>query len=406
MVPTGLGGVFSTTNPIFQGGLGLMALGGLFATLKAWPNRLWLLVTSRLYVECQIIHEDESFFWLSRWLMRHAQPTKASRFRFSSRWEHESAGGSKRRTEVVLGAGERIFSYLGAKLWVTINEEREGLKRAHSVSIRCRTKHRDILKQIAEEIDRIEHQPSEGTTRIMMPAFDGWQLHSSRPIRSAASVVLDGELFETLLADMRSFQERVAWYQERGIPYRRGYLFSGPPGNGKSSLTAALAGALQRDLFVIPLGDFSMDDAKLGQLMSRVPSQALVVIEDIDTVFHGRDRKSDNKLTMSGLLNNIDGPLATEGRLLVMTTNHIERLDPALVRAGRIDVKLELKNATKHQARRLMQRMLPDAQPNDVERFAEWAGDGSWNMAALQGHLIEHLGTPSSAALPPKREAA
>src|SRR5690606_38276676 len=74
------------------------------------------------------------------------------------------------------------------------------------------------------------------------------------------------------------------------------------------------------------------------------PPRCVVVIEDVDRAFHARERTEDaNKnLTFSGLLNAIDGISAKEGRILVLTTNHPEVLDPALVRPGRVDRKFEV----------------------------------------------------------------
>jgi chaperone BCS1 len=390
-VPSQLGGILPTSaNPIFMGGLGLMGLSAAFASLKAWPKRLWTMATSRLYIECTVPHDDEAFTWFAKWLMLRAAPAQASRFYFMSRWENDEVGGNKRTTNLVLGQGERVFTYDGAKLWISIQEEREGLKRALSMAIRCRTKHRHVLEKIALEIDQLQLRPHVGMTRIMAPGYDCWRALGLRPMRPEASVVLSGALFDELLGDIQRFRSRSDWYRERGIPYRRGFGLFGPPGNGKSSLAAALAGAMDMDLYCLSLGDIGMDDSKLQLLMSRVPSQALVVIEDIDTVFEGRERRGDSKLTLSGLLNTIDGPLATEGRILIMTSNHPDRLDPALVRPGRIDRAITLANAQPDQARRLLARIFPDAAESQCDAFAAWAGDGSQSMATLQGHLIMH----------------
>jgi len=79
-------------------------------------------------------------------------------------------------------------------------------------------------------------------------------------------------------------------------------------------------------------------------------------MEDVDAIFIERSKKEESGVTFSGLLNAIDGIGAQEGRLLFMTTNHIDRLDPALIRPGRCDIKIELKKATRGMISRMFDR--------------------------------------------------
>lgn len=186
---------------------------------------------------------------------------------------------------------------------------------------------------------------------------------------------------------------RLQWYADRGIPFRRGYLLHGVPGSGKSSLIHALAGALQLDIYVVSLSASWISDSTLTTLMGRVPARCVVLLEDLDAAFtrstsrddssldddkdkdkkdgengekvagpsrRRRDQLSDvNTLSLSGLLNALDGVAAAEGRLLFATTNHLERLDPALSRPGRMDVWIEFRNASKWQAEALFRNFFP-----------------------------------------------
>src|SRR5207247_3077660 len=108
--------------------------------------------------------------------------------------------------------------------------------------------------------------------------------------------------------------------------------------------------------------------------------------------------KNSNKVTFSGLLNAIDGVAAGEGRILFPTTNHVERLDPALIRPGRIDRKIEIGLATRDQARRLFVRFFPQAGREFASGFALAIPDRRLSMSALQTHLIRHAASPESAA--------
>jgi chaperone BCS1 len=208
--------------------------------------------------------------------------------------------------------------------------------------------------------------------------------------RPLDSVILADGLMDDLLEDAQAFLSRREWYVQRGIPYRRGYLLHGPPGTGKSSAVVALASALQMDIAVLSLGDSNLDDNSVSELFSSIPVNSIVLMEDIDCAFlerkEGEDKRS--KVTFSGLLNAIDGVAAGEGRILFATTNHIARLDPALIRPGRIDRKLYIGTADREQAKKLFLRFFPAADQQTAQAFAERIPLGKVTMSALQTHLL------------------
>merc|ERR1711871_361059 len=224
--------------------------------------------------------------------------------------------------------------------------------------------------------------------------WGSWEKAMSKRPRSVDSVVLDGSLSEDLIRDARSFFTKSDWYVQAGIPYRRGYLLYGPPGCGKTSFCQALAGALRQDLCMLTLANKSLDDTKLARVIRDTPVGAIILLEDVDSVFINRDvvAKSNGDasgVTFSGLLNAIDGVASQEGRLFLMTTNHIEKLDPALIRPGRFDVKVELGLATKQQMQSLFLRFFP-AETTKAVDFAASLPEGELSMAQLQGHLLQH----------------
>ncbi|RDI84475.1 hypothetical protein Vi05172_g5528 [Venturia inaequalis] len=218
----------------------------------------------------------------------------------------------------------------------------------------------------------------------------------------------------TLVEDVNEYLSPASpnWYAVRGIPYRRGYLFHGPPGTGKSSLSFALAGLFGLNVHVISLLEPTLTETDLAMLFNNLPKRCIVLLEDIDTaglVRTDNEDELDSKLTdgtkddatttadllkevkkagrrgggravggtmmdgesntgisLSGLLNAIDGVASQEGRVLVMTTNHPEKLDPALLRPGRVDMQIAFTLATKHQIREIFSKMYHSSdQPAD-----------------------------------------
>lgn len=141
------------------------------------------------------------------------------------------------------------------------------------------------------------------------------------------------------------------WYKNKGVPYRRGYLLYGPPGTGKTSFTQAIAGELKLNICYLNLSGGNLCDDGLNRALNDAPADSIILLEDIDGIFIQREEVQGNKrrrrrVTFSGLLNALDGVRSQEGRILFMTTNHKEKLDPALLRPGRCDFHVKLDNAS------------------------------------------------------------
>jgi chaperone BCS1 len=232
----------------------------------------------------------------------------------------------------------------------------------------------------------------------------GWEKALSKKVRPSDSVILDNGLSAKLTEDAARFQKSAIWYTERGIPYRRGYLLYGPPGTGKTSFVQVLAGSLNLDMCMLNLSDQSLTDTLLTTLLRETPKNSLIMIEDVDAIFVERKKQTSGDsgrgggggVTFSGLLNALDGVASQEGRITIMTTNHIERLDPALIRPGRIDLKIEINNASKAQARQLFLRFF-DGQSKLSEEFAAKIPSREISMAAIQGHLLANRDDPALA---------
>jgi chaperone BCS1 len=217
---------------------------------------------------------------------------------------------------------------------------------------------------------------------------DEWRLADSKPRRALDSVVLDEGVSRLLHDDIHEFFSRREWYAQMGIPWRRGYLLYGPPGTGKTSAAYALAGELRLKLCALSLTNPKLTDNVMADLLQRTPPRSLILIEDIDAFFNNRDKQDARiQISFSGLLNALDGVGAQEGRIIVLTTNHRERLDPALIRPGRIDLEVELGNATGSQLRGLLQRFYPEANVQ-IERIVAAYRSGSLSPAQVQQVLI------------------
>ncbi|KAL5373610.1 hypothetical protein PMIN06_012491 [Paraphaeosphaeria minitans] len=198
----------------------------------------------------------------------------------------------------------------------------------------------------------------ENKTCVFEHKNDRWKSSRSKSKRDAATVVIKEDLKKMLIDDVAEFldPQTRSWYYARSLPYQRGYLFYGLPGTGKSSFSLSIAGRFDLDLYVLSIP--SLSDRSLKTLFAELPQQCVVLLEDVDAVgldrsqgvitdasSDGRPQKSAGKVSLSTLLNVLDGISSSEGRVLIMTTNHIEHLDPALIRPGRADMRVEFQLA-------------------------------------------------------------
>uniref|UniRef100_A0A2N9GMA2 AAA+ ATPase domain-containing protein n=1 Tax=Fagus sylvatica TaxID=28930 RepID=A0A2N9GMA2_FAGSY len=165
-------------------------------------------------------------------------------------------------------------------------------------------------------------------------------------------LAMDPEVKKTIKDDLDRFVRRKEYYKKVGKAWKRGYLLYGPPGTGKSSLIAAMANYLKFNIYDLNLSDI-YSDSQLRRILLSTSNRSILIIEDIDCGAELQDREqedknSSTKFTLSGLLNFIDGLWSSCGdeRIIVFTTNHKDRLDPALLRPGRMDMHLHLSYCT------------------------------------------------------------
>uniref|UniRef100_A0ACD5V1M6 Uncharacterized protein n=1 Tax=Avena sativa TaxID=4498 RepID=A0ACD5V1M6_AVESA len=205
----------------------------------------------------------------------------------------------------------------------------------------------------------------------------GWHGINHHHPATFHTLAMDLSLKQAIVDDMDRFLKRKEYYLRIGKAWKRGYLLYGPPGTGKSSLVAAMANYLRFNLYDLDLSKV-YDNSDLHRLLIDMPNKSILVIEDIDCCFDAKSREKrkhrktpnpppadddDNKsiasdnddddemgayrqhnITLSGLLNYIDGLWSTSGeeRIIIFTTNYKDRLDPALLRPGRMDMHIHM----------------------------------------------------------------
>ncbi|KAF5368166.1 hypothetical protein D9615_010192 [Tricholomella constricta] len=462
-----------------QDTLKLVVIGGTVETARRASVSAWNGFVDSFFLTAHFSQEDYPYDWLMHWLAKQPAWGRSREFEITTRSagrngltqtttgdleeeEEEYDGGlvhGRRKRKVAfmpsLDTTHTIY-YRGHWLRITRTKRYPDYGHVSSLKISVVARNNDILKKLVLEAKREYEKDAEHRVHIFLAdtTYGCWRWNGARQKRPMSSIVLQPGVKDMLLADCKDFLCSEEWYAERGVPFRRGYLLHGVPGSGKTSLIHSLAGELGLDIYVVSLSSKGMSDNTLTTLMTHVPSRCILLLEDLDAAFTrsvSRDATSTgaptastcttsttaetdgSTLSLSGLLNSLDGVAAAEGRLLFATTNHIERLDPALSRPGRMDVWVNFTHATKWQAEGIFKCFFPfkpatavavvsaaakDASQKNLplpkrkapahaiplltedeiselaKRFAEAIPEDELSVASLQGYLLKNKTRP------------
>ena len=382
-------------NDLFAGGAILMVAGAFFAIVRGWPLALWSWIKKQSMVVIDIPDKDPAFAWMIDWLAQDRYAKDRARL-LTVNTSRDVNDRCETRPKVIFSPAPGTHFLWYKRRFMILTRERENLDNAGGsgnrdpfreyFTIRILGRGRHIASQLLDEARDIALPLEEKKIQILqLSSFSHWEPTTKRTPRNLNTIILKEGLVELLIEDIEMFLQSRAWYVARGIPYRRGYLFQGPPGNGKSSAIVGLATHFNFDIGNVNLRTENLSDAELFRGLSISPPHSLVLMEDIDCVVDGREIDSD--VTFSGLLNAIDGVGSPEGQIVIMTTNHIDQLDPALIRPGRCDVQIEFGNADIDQAKRMFNRFYP-TDPGADEFIQHLPEDVS--MAQLQGYFLKH----------------
>ncbi|KAI8343338.1 P-loop containing nucleoside triphosphate hydrolase protein [Chlamydoabsidia padenii] len=232
-----------------------------------------------------------------------------------------------------------------------------------------------------------------------------WEEKATKDIRNFDTVILKKGQKEDLLRDAEEFLKRKNWYAERGIPYRRGCLLSGPPGSGKTTVVRSLVSRLGMKLASISLTGLTSDE-EFANMVATAPADCILLLEDVDHCLKViEDSKGTSNsltpqsghITLPGLLNVMDGLDMRDGTIFFMTCNDNNVLPQVMKRRGRIDKEITLGYADEYQISMMFDRFFQNTSCGDKSTWNQVRNKvtraitpGEFSTAELQGLFLDY----------------
>lgn len=415
------------SNPLIAGGAGMAVMGWVVMQLKSAPLRLWQMIQDQFSVTVTVYSEDPAYRMVNVWMAKHPSVKRSRRLGLAV-WYNPR----KDDDDHVLTPGEGLhllrtgwrFYLVHRRIEAQNGPAMYGADRKQTISITVLGRSQEPIRALLAQVVAVKED--HDTVPVLVWAGGAYMMVERRLKRPMDTVYIDSAMKADIIDDVQKFVRRRAWYADRAIPYRRGYCLEGPPGTGKTSLIFAIASLIEKPVHLInPAG---LDNDNQLQQAVNAAGSGIVVIEDIDSLRATEDRElkvnarqaalaaaaplspafakgrdssapaplhasplalgdaSTSGVTLSGILNAIDGLGARDGRLLFITSNHADMLDAALLRPGRVDRRFHLGYAGETEALEMFNRFFPDCPieklPDDIQEALPIS------PAALQNRLL------------------
>ena len=368
--------LYAKEYPMVAGGFSIWALGTGTFILKSFPLKVWDAFLRTFTTKLTLLNTSDSYHLFLKWYEENNFSKNSRSIKISNgRWGYEDMVKA-------MGYGNHyfVFNRTPIKLKLTekesVGSDRERDQIEMTILGRSHSTYNKIFEAIRDkDLDK---------GKVVIHKYDdGWRRVSEQRKRSIETIHLNVGKKEEIIKFIEEFKAREEFNIKHGIGHQTAIMLHGPPGTGKTSIILALAGHFNMKIHNLNASALS----KIEGAFASLPENSLIVIEDIDSdkMLHCRGKqeekvevksntmKEDEVLNnetpdsplfsftnMSDVLNAIQGLHSSHGRILIATTNHFDRLDEALIRSGRFNLKTKIDYADNYVASQFVERFFPD----------------------------------------------
>jgi len=393
----------SKSNPMLAGAIGLWGAGLVTWLARNIPSSIGSFIVAQLTTRMTMTNVSSSTSWDSNELQFNAfvkWVNSAGYIGWSRSFTITTDEDVEQTPVLVFGLGSHFFIYKGIFFYIF----RRRLEAASSnqdkqeISVIGLTRNRQKLLDLYNAFKYVKDF-KELCVRSWRK--DEWIYSGFITKRSIETVAINENILSDIMDKLTFFTEHKEWYTSRGMSYKQTFLLHGLPGTGKTSLIKALASYYNRDVYTINLG--LMTDTALSKAMATIRKNSIILFEDFDANKTVQKRKvkgesisSDeievestepeeySPLTLSGLLNELDGIISLDDVIVFMTTNHIENIDKAILRKGRVNFMYEIGLLKDAEIKKQMMVYYPGKSLSNDVTYEDIAG---CNLEAL---FLEH----------------
>ena len=358
------------TNPIIAGAISIWGMGAITLLCYKAPKYLIELfirhcTTSVSFSDSEGGYSSINYSAFIEWVEKNdfSKWSRSMALVSNYRWNMDG----KQKTAMVYGIGSgRHYFIRGKRLfYVTIGRNLQAANIINTATVTMVGRSKTAL---AEVVDEFRYEFSPNNSGIFKFDDNAWVRESNLLPRTMGTVIVSADIKTKINTLIGEFSGNREWYYDRGLAHKMTFILHGIPGTGKTSFIKALAHHHHRNLYVLNINNLS--DEKFESAMAKTPENSIVVIEDFDSASATKNRSdqmesaadsilSSIRLSLTGMLNVMDGVTTLSDKIIILTTNHLDRLDPALIRKGRVDYIFELGKLTDIEVKEYITLMFP-----------------------------------------------